>query len=106
MDIVLKIRRKDHIVTFWEKTQDEEIKKLFPFSIESLEESLRLFDESLKKDALSYGKVIYFEEKYVGDIWCYSIDESNEKMSMLSFVIFEKGVMGKGYSNRGYKNFC
>ncbi|GAA0121886.1 MAG: GNAT family N-acetyltransferase [Clostridium argentinense] len=105
MDIVLKIRRKDHIVTFWEKTQDEEIKKLFPFSIESLEESLRLFDESLKKDALSYGKVIYFEEKYVGDIWCYSIDESNEKMSMLSFVIFEKELWGKGIATEATKTF-
>lgn len=105
MDIMLKTRRKDHVVIFWEKTQDEEIKKLFPFSIETLEESLRLFDESLKKDALSYGKVIYFEERYIGDIWCYSIDESNEKMSMLSVVIFEKKLWGKGIATEAAKAF-
>ncbi|WP_454053135.1 GNAT family N-acetyltransferase [Clostridium sp. Marseille-Q7071] len=105
MDIILKTRRTDHVVTFWEKTQDEEIKKLFPFSIKSLDEALRLFEESLKEDALSYGKVIYFEGKYVGDIWCYSIDESNEKMSMLSVVIFEKELWGKGIATEVTKAF-
>ncbi|MDF2700343.1 MAG: N-acetyltransferase [Haloplasmataceae bacterium] len=44
-------------MTFWEKTQDEVLKKLFPFSNESLEKTLVLFDDSIKEDALSYGKV-------------------------------------------------
>jgi len=105
MDIMLKTRRKDHVVTFWEKTQDEEIKKLFPFSIKSLEEALKLFEESLKEDALSYGKVIYFEEKYIGDIWCYGIDESNEKMTMLSVVILEKELWGEGIATEATKAF-
>jgi len=105
MDIMLKTRRKNHVVAFWEKTQDEEIKKLFPFSIKSLDESLKLFEESLKEDALSYGKVIYFEGKYIGDIWCYGIDESNEKMSMLSVVIFENDLWGKGIATEATKAF-
>ncbi|WP_461614964.1 GNAT family N-acetyltransferase [Clostridium sp. Marseille-QA1073] len=105
MDIMLKTRGKNHVVTFWEKTQDEEIKKLFPFSIKSLEEALRLFEESLKEDALSYGKVIYFEGKYIGDIWCYGIDENNEKMSMLSVVIFEKELWGKEIATEVTKAF-
>lgn len=83
MDIILKKRTSDHIVVFWNKTQDEEIKTLFPINSESLEESLILFEESLKETASSYGKVIYFEGKYIGDIWCYSIDEKSEKMAML-----------------------
>lgn len=91
---------------FWERTQDEEIRRLFPFSIESLEEALILFEESLKEDALSYGKVIYFEGRYVGDIWCYGIDESNEKMSMLSVVIFEKDLWGKGIATEATKVFA
>jgi len=105
MDITLKTRTKDHIVTFWEKTQDEEIRRLFPFFIESLEEALVLFEESQKEDALSYGKVIYFEGRYVGDIWCYGIDESNEKMSMLSIVIFEKELWSKGIATEATKAF-
>ena len=105
MDVVLKKRMKEHVVEFWEKTQDEEIQKLFPFSIESLEESIKLYKESLKDEALSYGKVIYYGNKYIGDIWCYGIDEINEKMAMLSIVIFEKELWGKGIATQATKDF-
>ena len=105
MDIMLKTRTKDHVMTFCKKTQDEEIKRLFPFSIESLEKALILFEESLKADALSYGKVIYFKGKYIGDILCYGIDETNEKIAMLSIVIFEKELWGKGIATEVTKTF-
>ncbi|QSX06655.1 GNAT family N-acetyltransferase [Sedimentibacter sp. zth1] len=105
MNIILKQRMKDHVVIFWEKTQDEELQKLFPFSIQSLEEALKLYKESLKDVALSYGKVIYYGGKYIGDIWCYCIDEINEKMAMLSIVIFEKELWGKGIATRATKDF-
>lgn len=106
MDIKLKNRTKDHVNIFWERTQDEEIKRLFPFCTKSLDEALFLFEESLKDNALSYGKVIYFEGRYVGDIWCYCIDESNEKMAMLSVVIFEKEMWGKGIATKATKAFA
>lgn len=105
MGIMLKTRTREHVMIFWDKTQDEEIKRLFPFSIESLEKALILFEESLKEDALSYGKVIYFEGKYIGDIWCYSIDEDNEKVAMLSVVIFEKEQWGKGIAAEATEAF-
>ena len=105
MDIMLKTRTREHVITFWNKTQNEEIKRLFPFSIESLEKALILFEESLQEGAFSYGKTIYFEGKYVGDIWCYSIDESNEKTAMLSIVIFEKELWGRGIATEVTKVF-
>lgn len=105
MDIILKARSKEHVITFWERTQDEEIKRLFPSSIKSLEEALMLFEESLKEDALSYGRVIYYENRYVGDIWCYGIDEKDEKMAMLSIVVFEKELWGKGIGTKASKIF-
>lgn len=105
MGIALKTRTKDHVKVFWEKTQDEEIKKVFPFSIKSLEDALVLFEESQKEGALSYGKVIYYKEQYIGDIWCYGIDESNERLSMISVVIFEKEMWGKGIGTEVVKDF-
>lgn len=105
MDITLKTRTRDHVIVFWEKTQDEEIKRLFPFGTGSLEEALQLFEGSQKDDAASYGKVICFEGKYIGDIWCYGIDESNERMAMLSIVIFEKQLWGKGIAEQAAKAF-
>ncbi|GMQ64315.1 GNAT family N-acetyltransferase [Vallitalea maricola] len=105
MTISLKSRTKEHVKIYWDKTQDEEIQKLFPFSIKSLEESLKLYEETLKEGASSYGKVIYCNEKYIGDIWCYCIDETDEKMAMLSIVIFEKGLWGKGIATETTKFF-
>lgn len=105
MDIILKTRMKEHVITFWDKTQDEEIKRLFPFSVKSLEEALRLFEVSLKEGSTSYGKVIYYENRYVGDVWCYCIDEEDEKMAMLSIVIFEKKLWGRGVATEATKTF-
>lgn len=105
MDMILKTRMKEHVITFWDKTQDEAIKKLFPFSIQSLEAALMLFEESLKEHASSYGKVIYYDNRYVGDVWCYCIDEDDEKMAMLSIVVFEKELWGKGIGAEATKIF-
>lgn len=105
MYIELKERLRDHVLIFWDRTEDDEIKSLFPFSICSLNEALALYEESLKEGALSYGKVIYFEKWYVGDIWCYCIDEKDEKMAMLSIVIFEKELWGKGIGVEATKIF-
>lgn len=105
MTISLKSRTENHVKIYWDKTQDEEIQKLFPFSIKSLEESLKLYKETLEDEASSYGKVIYCDEKYIGDIWCYCIDETDEKMAMLSIVIFEKDLWGKGIATEATKIF-
>lgn len=105
MYLRLKDRTKEHVLTFWNKTKDEEIRGLFPFTVESLEKALILFEESMEADALSYGNVIYFEDKYIGDIWCYGVDESDEKMAMLSIVIFEKQFWGKGIGTEAVKIF-
>lgn len=106
MEIELRNRTQEHVITFWSNTQDEELKRLFPFSVDSLEESLVLFNESLKADAQSFGKVIYVNRKYIGDIWCYGIDEKEEKMAMLSIVIFDKDFWGKGIATKAATEFA
>jgi RimJ/RimL family protein N-acetyltransferase len=105
MDIKLESRTVDHVVVFWNKTQDEEIRKLIPINNGSLEKAIMLFEESVKENATSYGKVIYFEGRYVGDIWCYAIDECSEKMAMLSVLIFEKELWGRGIATEATKAF-
>lgn len=95
MGIVLRTRTKEHVVIFWNKIHDEEIQRMFPATTESLEQALALSNESLLEDATSYGKVIYFDHEYIGDVWCYGIDPS-DKFAMLSVVIFAKVHWGKG----------
>lgn len=96
MQLSLQTRTRNHVKVFWEKTQDKEIQSMFPSSIASLEEALALFEHSLLKGANSYGKVIEVDDAYVGDIWCYGIDEADEKMAMLSIVLFDKSKWGQG----------
>ena len=104
MGIVLGTRTKEHVVTFWTKVQDEEIQRMFPVTTESLEEALEMFNESLLEDAKSYGKVIYFDREYIGDVWCYGIDPGG-KSAMLSVVIFAKVHWGKGIAAEAIRIF-
>lgn len=106
MTIDLKERTEQHVRTFFEKTQREEIKRWIPLGVQSLEEALLLYEETKKEGANSFGKTIYVEKEYVGDIWVYGIDEKEEKMAMLSIVLFETGIWGKGIGSFAISYFC
>lgn len=105
MNITLKTRTEEHVLTFWNKTRDEEIQRMFPSGTETLDEALSLFRQSLSDDATSYGKVIYYNKNYVGDVWCYAIDEAVKNQAMLSIVIFEKKYWGKGIATAAIRMF-
>ena len=105
MEITLEKRLRKHVITFWERTQNEEIRRLFPFSVESLEKTLELYEESLNESAKSYGKAICADGRHIGDIWCYGIDIENEHMAMLSIVIFENVFWGKGIAKSATTSF-
>ncbi len=96
MKIILNERTEEHVKVFWNKTRDAEIQEMFPFSARSLEQALIQFSESRQADAASYGRVIYSDGAYIGDVWCYNIDQETERHAMLSIVIFEKCFWGRG----------
>lgn len=103
--IKLYDRTKEHVVKYWYATQDKEIEKLFPRSVDSLKRSIDLFEKSQCDNASSYGQVIYIDQQYIGDIWIFGIDESDEKMAMLSIVIFDKDYWGKGVGTIAISEF-
>ncbi|WP_058304445.1 GNAT family N-acetyltransferase [Gorillibacterium timonense] len=96
MNISLKPRTREHVTMYWDRIQDEEISRWLPSGVESLDQALLLFEETLKEGASSYGRVVEYEGTYIGDVWCYGIDEQDEKMAMVSFVLFAKEWWGKG----------
>lgn len=96
MIIKLDKRCREHVEIFWHRTQDDELKSLFPFTVSSLEEALQLYEGSLEEGARSFGEIIVVDDVYVGDVWVYGIDEVEEKMAMLSMVIFDKSYWNKG----------
>lgn len=103
--IYLKPRTAENVTIYWEKTQDREIRSRIPIADLSLEESLRHFEEAQRPGASSFGMSIYADSAYVGDVWCYGIDEWGEKMAMFSFLIFEKSLWGKGVGSAAAKLF-
>lgn len=105
-NLLLKPRTLEHVKTFWEKSQDEEIERMFPFNRGTLNDAIKLYEESLKPGARSFGKVIDVDGKYVGDVWCYGIDEADEKQAFVSIVIFDKTYWGKGIGKDVIKQFC
>ena len=103
---LLESRTEEHVKIFWEKSQDEELESLFPFIRNTLEDAIRMYKGSLKTDARSFGKVITVDGTYVGDVWCYAIDEEDEKQAFVSIVIFDKAYWGGGIGKKALKQFC
>ena len=88
-------RTEENVITFYYKTEEKEIRKLFPKQVSSLEEALIQF-RNTQKSNLSYGKTIYIGSQYIGDIWCYGIHQQKEVDAMLSYCIFEKEFWNRG----------
>lgn len=104
--ISLKPRTLEHVETFWKESQDEEIARLFPFNRITLSEAIGLYESSLNPDARSFGRVFYADDTYIGDVWCYAIDEANEKQAFVSIVIFDKSYWGMGIGKQVLTQFC
>lgn len=104
--MVLVPRTAGHVKIYWEKMQDEEIRRRIPMRDLSLEEALRQFEASRQPGAGSFGMCIEADGRYVGDVWCYGIDEEDGEMAMFSFVIFEKDLWGKGVGSEAARLFC
>ena len=75
MTITLAPRTAAHVSIYWNKTRDEEIRRLLPSAAQSEEQALERFRQSLLPGASSFGRIILVDGRYVGDIWCYCIDE-------------------------------
>ena len=94
--IALRERNRQHVQIYFQKTRDEEILCMIPSGAKSLEDALALYEASLQKGANSYGRTIYCNDEYIGDIWCYCLDVKANPNAMLSFCIFEKAYWHKG----------
>ena len=106
MKVSLVPRTAEHVRICWKATQDEEIRKRIPLQDISLEEALRQFEASRQPDATSFGMCIEADGDYVGDVWCYGIDEAGEEMAMFSFLVFEKRLWGRGVGSQAARLFC
>lgn len=100
MDIQLKARTLENALTYFERTKDPDIERMFPRSVLTREQAIANFQASLLPDADSFGQTIWADGEYVGDIWCFCIDRSQQPNAMLSLCLFAKERWGQGIGSR------
>ena len=105
MQIELRRRQEEHVRIYFEKTRDEQIRRTLPQNCRTVDEALADYRGSLKPGAGSFGRTIYADGKYVGDIWCYGLEEEEEPDAMISYCIFETELRGQGVATEALRQF-
>ena len=84
MEITVRDRTANTAATYFEKAQQPEIKQMLPQKATSVEEALADFAKTQLPGATSYGRTIYADGHYIGDVWIYGIDMNDTPNAMLS----------------------
>lgn len=105
MNIELRPRGLDQVITYFHRTDDEQIKQLLPRTVTTLEQAIHNFHQTLLPDAASHGRTIWADGQYVGDVWCYCMEKGGSPEAMLSYCIFEKSLWSKGIATKAVALF-
>ena len=95
MEIELRERQEEHVRIYFEKVQSETVNRFLPLSSRTLEDAVTEYEKTLLPNATSFGRVIYADGEYIGDVWCYALGEEDPD-AMLSFCVFEPLLWGRG----------
>lgn len=95
MRIELRDRTEETVITYFSRTQDVQIRKYLPQKAKTVEEALADFRKTQLPGASSYGRTIYADGVYVGDVWCYCIQDEAPN-AMVSYCVFDKSCWGRG----------
>ena len=105
MEITLHGRTAETASVYFTKAQQPEIKQMLPQKATSVEEALADFAKTQLPGATSFGRTIYADGRYIGDVWIYGIDMNETPNAMLSYCIFEKEMWGRGAATSGVRLF-
>ncbi len=104
MKIELRDRTADTVIIYFRSTRDPEVQKYLPQKAQTESEALADFAKTQQPGATSYGRTIYADGNYIGDIWCYCTQQ-DEPNAMVSYCIFEKSYWGKGIATESLRMF-
>ena len=105
MWIELRERTEEEVRTYFARTRDPDIQAVLPQTSRTVEQALEAYRQSLAPGSASYGRTIWAEGTYVGDIWCYGIHQELDPDAMLSFCIFAKERWGQGIATQALRQF-
>ena len=104
MRIDLKDRTADTVVTYFQATRAPEVRKYLPQKAATETEALADFEKTQQPGSTSYGRTIYVDGNYIGDVWCYCIQQ-DEPNAMVSYCIFDKEYWFKGIATEALRMF-
>lgn len=104
MRIELHDRTAHNVIKYFRATRDREVRKYLPQKASTEAEALADFEKTQQPGAASYGRTIYADGSYVGDIWCYCIQQEDPN-AMVSFCIFDKSYWNKGIATKALQMF-
>jgi len=105
MKIELGNRTEETVAIYYEKSKNEQIRKVLPQKAQTLQDAISDYRKTLCADATSYGRTIVVDNQYIGDIWCYCMNMDNEPNAMISYCIFEEAYWGKGIATKAVELF-
>lgn len=105
MTVELQERTETHVRIQYEKIRDPEIWAMIPMTDKTLEQAIDDYKKTLLPNAASYGRTIYVDGAYVGDVWCYCIDPEEEPNTMIGYCLFEKRLWGRGVATEAVEQF-
>ena len=104
MVIELHDRTTQTVMKYFKATRDPKVRKYLPQKASTEIEALADFEKTQQPCATSYGRTIYVNGSYVGDIWCYCIQQDNPN-AMVSYCIFDKSYWNKGIATKALQMF-
>lgn len=105
MEVTLGRRTEKTATFYFQKANTPEIKKYLPQRAATLEEFLADFRASQAPGAPSYGRTIWLDGQYVGDVWCYCIAPGEVPGAMVSYCLFQPERRGRGVTGRALELF-
>lgn len=103
--IALCARTEEHVRFFFAATQNPLIRAHMPLKAQTAEEALADFRHTQLPGADSFGRTIYLDGRYIGDIWCYCMNLAGNPQAMLSYCLFDPTVWNRGIATEAVGQF-
>lgn len=105
MNIELRERTENHVRIQYEKIREPEIWAMIPMTDKTLEQAIADYAQTQLPGASSFGRTIYVDGAYAGDIWCYCMDPEEEPNAMIGYCLLEKTLWGRGITTEAVSLF-
>ncbi len=105
MEILLCERNEETVRIYFERAQQPFIRSMLPQRAKTIEDALEDFRYTQLPGANSFGRTIWVDGRYVGDVWVYCIDPAEIPNAMLRYCVFEPEYNGRGIAKKAVSMF-